>query len=105
MYTKREVDGATRARELLAKMGFPPVSQAIDITNRGSNFDVTARDFAVANAIWGSDIASMKGKTKKRPTAAADMTIGSQLIQQERILSIDIMFVDGTQSLIGLASL
>ena len=96
MYTKREVDGATRARELLAKMGFPPVSQAIDITNRGSNFDVTARDFAVADAIWGSDIASMKGKTKKRPTTVADMTIGSQLVQEEQILSIDIMFVDGT---------
>ena len=41
-YTKREIDGAYKARELLAKMVFPPVSKAIGIATRGVNFTVTA---------------------------------------------------------------
>lgn len=60
-YSKREVEGADRARRLLSKMGFPTVSQAIDIVTRGRSFDVTAGDFAVADAIYGKDIASLKG--------------------------------------------
>jgi hypothetical protein len=56
-YTKREVEGAQRARHMLAKMGFPPVSQAIDI--------LTGTDFRIADDIWGPDIASMKGKFKE----------------------------------------
>lgn len=44
-FTKREIEQARKARELLARMGFPSVGQAIAILNSGSNFDVTARDF------------------------------------------------------------
>ena len=52
-YTKREIAGAGRARLLLAKMGFPSVRGAIDIATRGTNFDVTDRDFAIAEDIYG----------------------------------------------------
>ena len=103
-YSKREIDGAYRARSLLARMGFPPVDKAIEIVTRGSNFNVTARDFAVAQSIWGPDIASLKGITKKTTTFAADTNIGPKLVQQEQILSVDIMFVEGIPSLIGLAT-
>ena len=103
-YTKREVEGAQRAREMLAKMGFPPVSHAIDIVTRGVNFTVTGTDFRIADDIWGKDIASMKGKTKKRVTYSSDIEISKQLIQQEQILSVDIMYVEGKPSLIGLAT-
>ena len=47
-YTKREIAGADRARLLLGKMGFPSVKSAVDIVTRGINFNVTARDFAIA---------------------------------------------------------
>ena len=40
-----------RARELLARMGFPTVEQAMSVVNSVSNFDVTARDFQIADAI------------------------------------------------------
>ena len=90
-YTKREVQGAHRARDMLAKMGFPPVNQAIDIVTRGVNFTVTGTDFRIADDIWGPDIASMKGKIKKRATNVADIEITRQLVQQEQILSVDIM--------------
>lgn len=103
-YTKREVEGAQRAREMLAKMGFPPVDQAIDIATRGVGFTVTATDFKIAHDIWGADIASLKGKSKKRPTNIAELNISRQLVQQEQILSVDVMYVEGIPSLIGLAT-
>ena len=85
-------------------MGFPPVYKAIETVTRGSNFNGTAGDFAVAQSIWGPDIASLKGKTEKRTTFAADITIGPKLVQQEQILSVDFMFVEGIPSLIGLTT-
>ena len=85
-------------------MGFPSIQQAIDIVTRGRNFDVTARDFAVADAIYGKDIASLKGKTTKRATKVADISIGATVQQQQQILSVDIMYVEGVASLIGLAT-
>jgi hypothetical protein len=47
MFSKREVLQARKAREALARMGFPSVAQAIRTANSGSNFDVTARDFEI----------------------------------------------------------
>ena len=46
-YTKREIEGARKASNLLAKMGFPPVSQGIEIATRGVNFTVTGADFQI----------------------------------------------------------
>ena len=103
-YTKREIAGVDRTRLILAKMGFPSVRNAIDIATRGTNFDVTARDFAVAEDIYGKDIATMKGKTKKRVSICADITVGAAVVQVEQVLSVDVMFVDGVPSLIGLAT-
>ena len=41
-YSKRDVSSAAKAREMLSKMGFPPVSEAIAINEYGKNFDITA---------------------------------------------------------------
>ena len=103
-FTKREVEQAVRARELLARMGFPSIPQAIGILNSGSNFDVSARDFQIADAIWGKDLASIKGKTAKRVTPSADITIGSKIVQEAQILSIDIMYIEKIAILIGVST-
>ena len=86
--TNREIEQARKARELLAHMGFPTVAQAIGIINPGSNFEVTARDFQIADAIWGADIASLKGKTTKRAMAVADITMNAKIVQQNQILCL-----------------
>ena len=104
MFTKREIDQAAKARELLARMGFPSVSQAIAILNSGSNFDVSARDFQIADAIWGKDIASQKGKTGKRSTQSADVSLDAKIVQQLQILSIDIMYIEKVAMLIGVST-
>ena len=58
-FTKREIEQARRARELLARMRFPTVEQAMSVVNSVSNFDVTARDFQIADAIWGKEMSSL----------------------------------------------
>ena len=85
---KREVEQARQAREILARMGFPTVEQAMSIVNAGSNFYVTARDFRIADAICGKDIASLKGKTCKRATATADIVVSTKIVQRDQVLSI-----------------
>jgi Reverse transcriptase (RNA-dependent DNA polymerase) len=111
-YTKREVSVetltlmslATRARDMLCKMGYPSVQQAIAMVESGMNFDITAHDFRIAEAIWGPDIASLKGKTRKMGTAPADTVIAPIVAQQDQVLSVDVMFTDGVATLVGLAS-
>ena len=81
-FTKREIERARSARELMGRMGFPAVDMAMSIVNSGSNFDISARDFQVAEAIWGKDMASVKGKTTKRATVSADISIKAKIVQQ-----------------------
>jgi hypothetical protein len=103
LFTKREIAQARKARESLARMGFPSVGQAIRTANSESNFDVTARDFEIEDAIWGKDIASIKGKTKKQVTPVADITVSPTLVQKEQVLSVDIMFIKKLAILIGVS--
>lgn len=103
-FTKREIERARVAREMLARMGFPTVEQAISIINSGSNFEITTRDFQIADAIWGKDIASLKGKTSKRATESADITVKSRVVQKDQVLAIDIMFIDKMALLVGIAT-
>ena len=70
----------------------------------GNDFGVTGHDFRVADAIWGTDVASIEGKTKRKNTRSADKTIGQQVAQQQQILSIDIMFVEGQPTLVAVSS-
>jgi hypothetical protein len=62
-------------------------------TGSCSNFDVTARDFEIAEAIWGKDVASLKGKTKRKASPVADIDVTPTMVQQEQVLSVDIMFI------------
>jgi hypothetical protein len=79
-FSKREVQQARAARDMLARMAFPSISDAMEIVNSGSNFSVSARDFQVAEAIWGKDIPSLKGKTKKQASPIADISVKPVLI-------------------------
>ena len=44
-FTRREIDRARSARELMARMGFPTAKMAMSIINSGNNFDISAREF------------------------------------------------------------
>ena len=102
-YTKREVLGARKARDLLARLGYPSVQNAIAMLRDGTGFDVTAYDFQVADAIWGPDIASLKGKQTKAKSMVPDTTLGVPIVQQQQTLVVDIMFIDQVSTLVAVA--
>ena len=79
-FTKRETYRARSARELMGRMGFPTVGTAMSIVNSGSNFDISARDFEITEAIWGRDMASIKGKTTKHATSTADVSVKAKMV-------------------------
>ena len=87
-FTKREIERARSACELMSRMGFPTVGMAMSIVNSGSNFDICARDFEIAESIWGKDMASVKGKTNKRATATADVSIKAKTVQKDYLLTL-----------------
>ena len=103
-FTKREVESARKARELLARMGYPSVDNAIAMLRTGNNFDVSEYDFKVAHAIWGKCMATAAGKTHRYPVRPADITIVPTAVQQQQVLAIDIMFIEKTYSLVGVAT-
>jgi hypothetical protein len=102
-YTKREVLGAKRARELLPRPGYPSVENAIAMLRDGTVFDVTPHDFKVADAIWGPDIASLRGKTTRAKSIAPDATIGVPIVQQQQTLVVDILFIDQVSTLVAVS--
>ena len=63
-YTKREVIAAKKARDLLARLGYPSVENAIAMLRDGTGFDVTPYDFKVADAIWGLTLPPFEAKRR-----------------------------------------
>ena len=102
-YAKADIERADRAKHLISVMGFPSVAEAIKIMNRGKNFDINPTDFNLAQRIYGDTTAILKGKTVKRKTNSADMTIASKTQLVSQILALDIMYMDKVGILVGLA--
>ena len=102
-YINREIAAAKAARKLLARMFFPSVGDEKHLVTTGSGFEVSARNFDRANAIYGNDIASIKGKSTKPVSAIADPSEARTAEPQAHALHIDIMFVEGLPFLIGVA--
>ena len=103
-FTKREIESAGKAKELLARMGYPSVDSAMSILRSGNNFSVSENDFRIAHQIWGKDVASLKGKTHKKVTFQPNIQLTPTLVQVQQILAIDIMFIDQTYTLIGIST-
>jgi hypothetical protein len=73
LYLKREVQRSIEARRLQASLGFPPDSKFIAALNAGSflNCTVIAADVRRATAIWGLQVAALKGKPMPPPQEPA----------------------------------
>jgi hypothetical protein len=67
-YTRREIEGANKARALYKKIGRPSKKEFNDIlqNNLIQNCPVTSDDAKRALKIYGPDVATLKGKTVKK---------------------------------------
>ena len=52
----------------------------------------------------GCGVATLKGKTVKKSTIPGDNTVGPVIVQVEQTLAINVMFVEGVPSLVGVFS-
>ena len=101
-YSKRQVDRAKRARELLHALGCPSIAdfkKAIKM-NAIKDCPVTVEDIDIAESIYGPDVATLRGKTtRSRPTPVVSdiISIPTELIaaQHNVELCIDTLFVNG----------
>ena len=87
VYTKREISGAAKARDVLGKMGYPPIIEAISIIGNGRNF----------RRYMGCRHSVLERKDGQECDA-------SVIAQVEQTLSVDVMFIEGVPSLVGVAS-
>ena len=103
-YSKREVSRSFDARRLQASLGFPPDSKLISALNAGAflNCDILPEDVSRATAIWGTNIAALKGRTvRARPFPALPMT-KSHRDCSEQHMHCDVMFVNKQPFLVSI---
>ena len=101
IYPKGTIKRATLARQLQTRLGYIPSKDLASMNIHDS--DVTAKDLAVADHIWGPSIPSLKGREVKRsspPIIPGDLT----LIEQAQTIQVDIMFIAGLPFMVGLIS-
>ena len=102
-FTKREIASAAAARELLARMGYPPVEMAIAMIRGGNYFSVSETDFRNAHTISQTLTPASVGKLT-RSSPAADISLTPAPAQQQQVLSVDIIYLDNTAILIAVST-
>jgi hypothetical protein len=82
---------------------FPFLRVPSAVSTDGSDFSVSEYDFKVADAIWGRDLASIQGKTTKKATRKADITLGVPIVQKQQILAVDSMYIEQVTCLVAVS--
>lgn len=103
MFTRREIEGADKARDLYRKVGYPAEKffQSMLTKNLIHNCPITAEDAKRALLIYGPDPATLKGKTTRRTTEHIPRIILSTLpdyildLHRQVTLCMDVFFVQG----------
>ncbi len=109
-YTKQEVLRAKEACHGQALIGNPSEKdyEAMVRSNMITNCPVSTSDVSNARAIFGPDLASVRGKTVRQtpaPVAAEYVAVPQLLVKSNRMLTLaaDVFFVDGTPFLLTVA--
>jgi hypothetical protein len=101
LFSKRQIAGAVKARELYEKLIFPSTSDFRAIVSAGGvpGSDVTINDVKAAEVIWGWSVLKMKGNTVQRngkQVMQSTVKVPTELIKlhQDVELAIDCFFVN-----------
>ena len=103
-YSKREIKRSIAARHLQASLGFPPDMKLISALRAGAflNCDVLPADILRATAIWGSNIASLKGRTtRQKPPPPPQQPVARRRFDDQH-MHCDIMFVNKQPFLVSI---
>jgi hypothetical protein len=101
LFSKRQIAGAGKARELYEKLVFPLTSDFRAIVSAGGvpGLDVTIDDVKATEVIWDQSVLKMKGNTVQQNgkcLTQSDVKVPKELIklQQDVELAIDCFFVN-----------
>ncbi len=101
LFSKQQIAGAVRARDLFKKMIYPSTADFRVIVSAGgiSGCEVTPKYVEPAEVIWGQSVLKMKGNTVRRNgkwVAQSIIKVPKKLIklQQDVELAIDCFFVN-----------
>ena len=98
-YTKREVGHASHARKVMARLAHASSQATIDILDSGlTHCDITKQNVRNADAIFGSSIAALKGKTPKLASIPAS---APRVTQVQQILAVNIFCIKNLPFLLG----
>ncbi len=101
-FTRCEVEEARRTREVQGMMGHPTDRDFLGLVraNLISNFPVTTTAITNAHAIFGPDLAGVRGRTVRRPPESVRtdyVQIPRAILEHYQlvVLTVDVMFVNG----------
>jgi hypothetical protein len=95
-YTRREREGADRARRLYVIVGRPLSETFKDMLNKGLilNNPVTVSDYKNAESIYGKDLGTIKGKTVRIKPEHVSVDLRSFLKERRTlVLSVDLIYI------------
>ena len=102
LFTKRQVEGAVRARHLYETIGYPSEADFEAMLRVGGigGCTVTVDDAKVAHKIWGASVPKLKGSTvretgQRKPQSLVKVPRELIKLQQKVCIGIDIFFVNG----------
>jgi len=106
VYSPVQLKRAAEARDLLHRAGYPSYLELQKMVKSG-NFTgtrVTAQDVAIASKVYGTPIASVRGKFVKKPvkSSSSDPTLLDEPSVQS--VAVDLMYVGNQSFLIGLCT-
>jgi len=106
MFSIREQRDAEKAKELSKTLGYPSPRSLMDMLNNGSiiNCPITSKDIARANQIFGPDLGSVRGKTRKQKIPHSKAEYLPREMSSDLVLNIDLMFVNSNAYLISVST-
>jgi hypothetical protein len=101
-YTARELKQVEIARRLYVMMGRPSREDFNNMIKNGKilNNPVTTEDYKRAEAIYGTDLGVIKGKTTKKKSDQVQIELSQAVYERNIILAVDIMHFTGLNFLV-----
>jgi hypothetical protein len=104
-FTQRELNEANKAREVQKRLGYASVPDILKMMRSGAimNLPVSQRDYENAEAIWGKDLGSLKGKSVRIQPSTVKVSPRHVDINRNIILCMDIGFIGGLPFLVSIS--
>ena len=95
-FTSKEVKQAELVREIQKRLSFESDSSLIRAIKTGSinNLPITIKDVQIAQSIFGSSIAALKGKSTAKPGVIIERIAINRSLDKDQVIFIDLIYIN-----------